>query len=189
MLQGRITEQRDVGIWNEVWEPSSTSFILTSKPLKWFSYHQTALAQTAPLSCFSISHVRGMLIVARWVSADRGGNSRWRGEALIHQVEVKCNGDSKCKIDKWLITSSNEMIHHFLKLSSFKECGDTSVSPRLSQSAYASAFSSRQMSYFLIWTRQIIKMLLVPAVNNKYCMEHIMSVSFFSYFILICGYI
>lgn len=27
--------------------------------------------------------------------------------------------------------------------------------------------------------------LLVPAVNNKYCMEHIMSVSFFTYFILI----
>lgn len=75
MLQGRITEQRDGGIWNEVWEPSSTSFISTSKPLKCFPYHQIVLVQTASLTRFSISPVRGMLIVARLVSADRGATA------------------------------------------------------------------------------------------------------------------
>lgn len=47
MLQGRITEQRDVGIWNEVWEPPpppSISFISTSTPLKCFPCHQILLS-------------------------------------------------------------------------------------------------------------------------------------------------
>lgn len=114
--------------------PPPPLFILTSKPLKCFQCHQIVLYEAASHTRFSISHVRGVLFVAGWVSAE-GQQQTWfvrvaRAErgTFIHQEEVQCNQGSKCKVDKWLITSRSEMIHHFLKLSSLKHCTWTYIS-------------------------------------------------------------
>lgn len=85
------------------------------------------LIEAAFLTPFSISHVRGVLFVAGWVSAE-GQQQTWLAWAaragrgtVIHQEQVQCSRGSKGEVDKWLITSRNEMIHHFLKLSSLKD--------------------------------------------------------------------
>ena len=119
MLQGRIIEQRDGGIWNEVWEPPSISFILTSKPLKCFPM----------LAGFSIFYDR-RVFGAGWARAEgnsgHGSFEQWEqreGHSFIKRKKcIKAVRGSKSKVDKWLITSRNEMIHHFLKLSSLKDC-------------------------------------------------------------------
>ncbi len=55
VLQGRITQQRDEGIWNEVWELSLHLVYLTV---------QILLVEAASLTHFCISHVCGVLFVS-----------------------------------------------------------------------------------------------------------------------------
>lgn len=67
---------------------------------------------------------------------------------FIHHQEVKCNPGRECKVDEWPVTSRNETIHHFLKLSSLKHdlcryiriCGRTCLLLR----TIPFRFSSRQ---------------------------------------------
>lgn len=83
-------------------------------------WHQTFKRfPKASLTCFHLSCVA--VFMAGWVSAEGGFVSAGRG-AFIHQQDALCNGTSKSKVDKWLITWRNEMIHHFLILSSFNDC-------------------------------------------------------------------
>lgn len=107
--------------------PPPPLFISTYRPLKCFLYHQIVLVQTASLAVMSVaccSSPDESVLTERsrqqqvWLS--RAVRAARRG-TFIHQVEVKYNRDSKCKVDKWLITTGNEMIHHFIKLSSLKD--------------------------------------------------------------------
>lgn len=140
MLQGRITEQRDVGIWNEVWEPPPPPTLPNPLPSLFHLFYLDIQTSMPPMPSdsaqwrsipplVSISRVCGVLFVAGWVSAQ--GNSRHgsfeRREQREERSFIKRKTYSameavKCKVDKWLMTSRNEMIHHFLKLSSLKGC-------------------------------------------------------------------
>lgn len=124
-LQGRITEQRDGGIWNEVWElhPSSllSFFILTAKPLKCFPYHQILLCWAASLFDPSCPWRAVCWWRIRWRTRFIQEARAARG-TFIHQGKVQSNRGRERKLDEWLITSRREMIHHILELSSLKTC-------------------------------------------------------------------
>ena len=160
--QGRITEQRDGGICKEVWEPSSTtSFHLNllnaSRTIRFCSprsfFHPSRPPRRCCCCCF----------VSRWVSAE-GQQQTWLAWAAragrgtsIHQEEVKCNRGGECKVDKWLITPRNEMIHHFLKLSSLKDHLSRYISVSrswcLQQTRRWSRNTRCSASWFLTWNK------------------------------------
>lgn len=93
MLQARIREQRDGEIRSAVWEPSSSS---------------SSISTPTP------SHMRRRHLP--------GTSVAWPGcRDIIRRAGAKHTRDCKCKVDGRAAASSNEMIHHFLNLSSLSD--------------------------------------------------------------------
>lgn len=105
----------------------STSFILTSKPVKCFPYHQilALLEGASPPRLFpSLMSTACCVSQGELVLRATADVVRLSGEHREERsfIKRKCSAIEavECKVDKWLITSRNGMIHHFLKLSSLK---------------------------------------------------------------------
>lgn len=157
MLQGRITEQRDgAGIWNEVLELPSLLHLLhlfyldIQKKKNTFNSFQCRRNSAGPrygLSLVSISLDRcGFVVVVVLLMWFTWALKGWaeRGKFIHHEEEVQHSPGSKCKVDKWLITSRSEMIHHFLELSSLKGCLWRYISVSSSRSSCLLHFMNRE---------------------------------------------
>lgn len=126
MLRGRITEQRDGGIWNEVWElppPPLLSWhpnpVNASHTIKFCSVEGASARLFPSLTSMACCVSPGELVLRATADVVCLSGERQEEHSFIKK---KCSAIEavECKVDKWLITSRNGMIHHFLKLSSLK---------------------------------------------------------------------